>query len=147
MRIQAGKKAGKTTQELLLKEPDWAQWMDDNLADSPVSRNLRDLRTAFNQKAFTAKCAECGDPATRATAYRKTGRNIMFWCDDCDPYGSGAMQGTLTAIKTFNDALRHVDSTCNGVRSEKRTIIRELAEGKGLPRRVGEKQAMAFFDT
>jgi hypothetical protein len=147
MRIKTGKKAGKTTQELLLKEPDWAQWMAENHPDSIVSKDFRDLRQTFDGKEFTAECAGCGDTATRATAYRKTGRNIMFWCGDCNPYGSGAVQGTLTVIKTFNDALRHVDSTCNGVRSEKRAIIRGLAEGKGLPRRVGEAQATAFFDT
>ena len=82
---------------------------------------------------------------TRATAYRKTGRHIMFWCDISDPYGSGAVQGTLTVVKTFDDALHHIDMTCNGVRSEKRAIVRELTNGKGLSRRVGEAQAIAFF--
>lgn len=145
MRIQTGKQAGKTTEEVLLKQADWAQWMVENIPNSPVSKNFRQLRLAFNRKAFTAECTKCGEVATCATAYRETGRSLMFWCDDCDPYASGAVQGTLTVIETYGDALRHVDQSCNGVRAEKRAIIRELAEGKGLPRRVGENQATAFF--
>jgi len=83
--------------------------------------------------------------ATRATAYRND-FTLMFWCDDCDPYGSGARTGTLTILRTYEEALRHVDWTGNRRRDWKRKIIRKLAEAKGLPKRVGAKQAAAFLD-
>ena len=109
MRLQSGKNAGKITEELLLKQPDWAQWMVENHPDSVVSKSFRLLAKTFNARTFTEECAECGEAATRATAYRNTGDGLMFWCDDCNPYGAGAAQDTLTTIKTFGDALRHVD--------------------------------------
>jgi hypothetical protein len=147
MHLKSGAHAGKTTEELLLKQPDWAQWMVGKYPDSPITKSFRALAKKFDARQFLEKCVRCGKAATRATAYRKTGTGLMFWCDGCDPYGSGAERGTLTVIKTFGDALRHVDMTCNGVRSEKRTIIKELARGKGLPKRVGETQAAEFFNS
>jgi hypothetical protein len=147
MLIKSGRHAGTTTEELLLKQPDWAQWMVERYADTPIGRSFRGLARNFDAKQFTEECSGCGEAATRATVCRRTGGSLMFWCDDCDVYRSGARQGTLTVIDTFWDALHHVDRTCDGNRSEKRSIIRELARGKGLPKRVGEAQAVEFFNT
>jgi hypothetical protein len=146
MGLQSGKHAGKTTETLLLKSPDWAQWMMSNHPDNPVSREFRRLVARFDAKPFTKICDRCRQQATRASAYQGSGRNLMFWCDDCNPYSSGASSGRLTVVRTFDDALRHIEFTCTALRGEKRDIINALAKGKGLPSRVGDAQAEAFFE-
>ena len=144
MPVIYGKYAGKTTEELVLKRPDWAQWMVENYPGSPVSRSIHELVTKLNRRKFTKKCAECGRAATQASAFQNTG-SLMFWCDHCNPYGSGARDGTLTVVSTFRAALLHVDMTCDGRRTDKRRIIKEFARGKGLQRRVGAAHAADFF--
>jgi hypothetical protein len=146
MRLKSGKHEGKTTGELLIKVPDWAQWMLANYPDSPVSKSLRDLEERFDARPFEVECATCHEPAALATAYQGIGFNLMFWCDDCDPYGSGARSGTLTRIRTVAEALRHVDMTCDGSqRTQKREIIKELAQAKGLSGRLTEARLTQFF--
>ena len=69
----------------------------------------------------------------------------MFWCDECNPHNSGATSGKLHIVKTVRDALAHIDSSVSGNKKLwKSYIIRELAEGKGLPKRVGRKQLLSF---
>jgi hypothetical protein len=145
MRLRSGKHAGKTTEILLLSMPDWAQWMMNHHPDSPVSRDFRRLVAKFDGKPFTKRCDGCHRNATRVSAYRQWARDLMFWCDDCDPYNAGAVRGRLTIVRTFNDALTHADLTCSGAQGDKRDIIRALAAAKGLPVRLGEAQAIAFF--
>lgn len=147
MRLKSGTHKGKTLEEVLLKHPDWARWMVQNHPDTPVGKTLKVLAKQFNAKPFTVECTNCTATATRASVYQNVGHELMFWCDDCDPYGSGAAQGKLTMVKTLKDALDHVEMTCNGRRQDKRAIVKELARGKGLSKRVGEPQALAFFNT
>jgi len=49
---------------------------------------------------------------------------------------------TLTG---FSDLLQRIDWCVGGNRRLKRLLVRQLAEAKGLPKRVGEAQALEFF--
>jgi hypothetical protein len=144
MEFKSGKHAGKTTEEVLLKEPDFAQWYISKFPDAKHSKDLKRLIKEFDARPFTKECAGCGGAATRASAYRGS-PSLMFWCAECNPYSSGAGSGRLRMVSTVGDVLEHIDLTANGSRPYKRRIVRELAEGKGLPKRVGKKQAADFF--
>jgi hypothetical protein len=151
MEIRSGKHEGKTTEELALKQqlalkqPDYAQWFIANVKASKVSDAFRSHFAAFDAKPFTAKCdGGCGRRARYGTTY--TGApTLYFWCDQCRPYSRGATSGKLQEVRTVRDVLGHIDHTMGGSRTWKRDIVRQLAEAKGLPKRVGKAQALAFF--
>jgi len=143
MRFKSGKHEGNTTEEVLLKKPDFAQWTIERYPESPHGKAFIRLTQEFDDKPFTADChGECGRKATRATACRDSSV-LYFWCDKCDPLSTGARQ--VTIIYTLSGLLRHVDASAGGNRGLKRRIVRNLAEAKGLPKRVGEAQALEFF--
>lgn len=145
MLVQSGRHAGKTAEEIILKSPDWAEWLIDKHPQNNLVSEFKRLIQIFDAKPFVKSCWGCGEPATRASAYRQTADDLYFWCDQCDPYSTGANRGKLTSVRSFRSALDHVNYTCAGRRIDKRVIVRELAVGKGLPARVGAKEAVAFF--
>jgi hypothetical protein len=148
MRVNSGKHQGKLAEILILKEPDYIEWCLENHPNPAFRAGLKRLIEQFDAKPFVVECAShsCSEPATKASAYRNTS-DLMFWCEDCDPYNSGAREGVLTTVRTFGDAMRHVNWTCtSGHRGEKRAIIKVLAEAKGAPARLTEKAAEAFFN-
>jgi hypothetical protein len=69
--------------------------------------------------------------------------SCFFWCDKCDPLSTGARRPRI--IYSLIELLQHVDWNAGGNRGCKRRMVRQLAEAKGLPKRVGENQAMEFF--
>jgi hypothetical protein len=144
MRFKTGKHAGKTYEEVFLKKPDYARWYSGKFRDTPAAREFQELAKKFNGKPFTTRCHGCVDIATRASAYRGT-PSLYFWCDNCKETDAGAVGDKLTIVRTIKEALDHVDYTASGKRVYMRTIVRELAEAKGLPTRIGEKQALGFF--
>jgi hypothetical protein len=144
VRFKSGKHEGKTYAEVVLKYGDVVQWFLAKNPNSIVAREFGRLIDIFDLKPFSTTCFECGRTATRASVYENN-FDCMFWCERCNPYGTGARAGTLTVVKRYLEALRHIDSTAQANRTWKRTIIRELAQAKGLPARVGEKQAVDFF--
>jgi hypothetical protein len=83
---------------------------------------------------------ECGKPATRASAYRQVPNDLHWWCDSCDPYGTGANSEKLFMARTCSSALFHVNSDCGESRQDKRIIVKGLAEAKGLPKRVASSR-------
>lgn len=142
MEFKSGKFAGKNTEEVLLKRPDFAQWSISRYPDAPYVKEFRRLIEQFNAKPFTARCRGCKRRATRASAYWGN-PSLMFWCDRCHP--DGGRSGKIRMIERFEDALEHVDRTADSNRQAKKLVVRALAKGKGLPLRVARKQAVAFF--
>jgi len=145
MEFKSGKHAGKTTEEVLMKQPDFARWYVRNHPDSPHAKAFGQCAKAFGEKPFTEKCqGKCGNRATRATAYRGT-HGLMFWCNDCNPVSSGAEGQKLSVVRTIRDVLDHIELTANGNRDYMRRIVRELAEGKGLKSPISKKKLETFF--
>jgi hypothetical protein len=145
MEFKSGKNAGKTSEEVLLKKPDWARWYTQNYPEAPHSKEFRRLAKVFDEKPFTTKCdGACGKVATRASAYTCS-PSLRFWCDDCSPTSQGASPHKLHVVNTLRDVMSHIEWSADGYRAWKRDIVRQLAEAKGLPKRVGKKQALAFF--
>ena len=143
MRFKSGKHEGKTYEEVLLKDPALAQFLAAKGAAS-VAEELQRLIRVFDRKPITASCVDCGNTATRATGYSGS-PTLFFWCESCNPRHGGADPAKLYFVRTFNDAMIHVDRTLNGNKAAKTKIVRQLAQAKGLPNRVSEDAAIAFF--
>lgn len=144
MKFQTGKHAGQTLEEVLLKKPDFARWYVENYGSTAHATEFVRLSKVFSAKPFVEKCNGCNSTATRASAYRGDD-SLMFWCDDCDMYSSGANAGKLQEIKTITNALDHIKYTASGNRALSRAIVKRLAQAKGLPKRIGADHAVKFF--
>jgi hypothetical protein len=145
MIIQSGSKSGKSTQELFLKEPDWVYFFVGKNPDSKLAEEFRRHDRALTKKAFLEQCSKCTDRATCMSVYNGNAKSVMFWCTDCDPYSQGARSGMLSLVNTFKQANTFVDRYCGGKREDKRSLVRRLAEAKGLPKRVGANAAEKFL--
>lgn len=149
MILTVGKHRGKSVEEVVLKDPSYIAWMlsqaDPSEALAQACDEARQLIGTFNGKPFVKKCSGdgCDEMATRCTVY---GPNVnpWYWCDKCDPYAAGATRGNLSEIRTYWDAIQHVNFHGDGRKSSLEVLIRNLARAKGLPDRVGASQASAF---
>ncbi len=150
MIIEFGKHAGKSVETLVLKDADYTTWVLSQ--DSPVGQldtvqqEVQRLIAVFDAKPYQKTCSGhgCSRPATRCTVYGPNVYLRMWWCDDCDPYQAGASRGKLFAIRTYGEAIQHCLHFCTQ-RSAIKDLIKSLAQAKGLPERVGERQAAEFF--
>ena len=104
------------------------------------------LLSIFNNKKFIKECVGCGNVATYCTVYGNTVHNPHWFCDECDPYRLGAAQGRLNVLRTYEDSLEHVKFWCDEKYNYK-SIIRSMAEAKGLIGSVTKSRAQVFFNT
>jgi hypothetical protein len=145
--IPFGKYSGKSIELVVLKHPSYAAWLLGQTATTwtfrEVQEELRRLIAIFDHKPLLKPCSapDCASPATRATVYRGS-TQIRWWCAACDPRQLGASPGKLYTLLTFADAVRYAASCSPDLLP---TLIQILGQAKGLPDRVGERQAQAFF--
>ena len=150
MNINFGKHSEWSVEMLVLKDPNYVKWIMAQQNPSgrmpAVQQECRRLVNRFDRKPFVERCCSkgCDQWATRASVY-KNNINPILWCDACDPYQMGADRGKLQILRTYGEALRHVVAHCKGNQGSSRSLIKAFAQAKGLPHRVGEKQAQAFF--
>jgi len=144
MEITTGKHQGTASQVVVLNNPDYVSWYMQNHATAVLGRAFKDHIESLDKKPFLKKCHGCNNSATRATSYYNNS-DLMFWCDDCDPYSMGANLGKLSVINKYADAVSHINSTANGHKHFMKEIVRGLAQSKGLPKRVSAKAAKEFF--
>jgi hypothetical protein len=145
MRFKSGKHEGMTTEQASLTEPDFAQWTIEQYPESPHGQAFIQHTRDFDNKPFTEVChGKCGRKATWANAFFDGGL-LFFWCDKCDPAPAGVRPDKLMTLTGFSDLLQRIDWCAGGNRRLKRLLVRQLAEAKGLAKRVGEAQALEFF--
>jgi hypothetical protein len=142
MDFRQGKHAGKSFEEVLLKDPATAQWLSVN-GQTGIAKEFQKLIERFDQKPMTVPCGICGNAATKATGYSEGGLILVFSCETCDDPWIDEANGRV--IRTFNDAMKFIDDTRKGKKTTKREIIRELARAKGLPKRLSGDAAIDFF--
>lgn len=151
MIINFGKKhIGKSVEFLVLKEPSYVKWVlgsDDITGPLLLVKNeILRLINIFDKKAIINKCAggDCYKGATRASLYKDNTR-LMWWCDDCNPDPILILNGRIRLISSYREALSLVERYCEGRKSDYQVLIRDLAQAKGLSKRVGEKTIQTFF--
>ena len=150
MEVTFGKHKGSSVEFLVLKQADYVTWLleqtDAYGALQRVRKHAKGLILSFDAKRVLKKCyGRCDKVATYCTVYSDNVLQPYWWCDTCDPYQSGASRGKLHPIRAYEDALGHASLYCRGRRDDYRELILEIARAKGLPDRVGEAQARAFF--
>ena len=149
--LNFGKNAGKSVEQLVLKDPKYIHWMLSQ-SDAKGALKLAQAHAAkcikrFDAKPFVKTCSgqNCHATATRCTVYTDNVSDPYWWCDTCDPYESGANRGKLPVLTTYAQAYNHVQLYCSGRVSDHKDIVLSMAKAKGLPSRVGEAQALQFF--
>ncbi|MFC1485474.1 hypothetical protein ACFL55_00425, partial [Candidatus Latescibacterota bacterium] len=105
-------------------------------------QEARKLIALFDRKPFRVNCdgLRCSKRATRISIPPSNISSIMWWCDDCNPYQT-TINGPLHIVRYYENAL-----SINANKQELKELIRAMARAKGLPERVGEKEAQQFFD-
>ncbi|MGO9138152.1 MAG: hypothetical protein ACLQBC_10860 [Syntrophales bacterium] len=144
--INFGKHHGKSCELVLLKDPHYVKWVLETNVEGPLKQvqiKLVRLVQIFNAKPFITKCRVCSRPAERATLYKDNAVILYWWCNDCHIYGNRT--GVLSEVSTYESALRYVASVCKKRKSDYQILIKELAQAKGLAKRVGQVQAVEFF--
>ena len=108
-----------------------------------VRKEVLRLIKVFDSKPFILKCFGCKRrPATRFSLAIPNS-SPYWWCDVCSPRSMGC-DGLLTVGKTYQVALQYAERYLR--KGHTKSLIRVLAEAKGLPKRVGETQSVNFFD-
>jgi hypothetical protein len=142
MRLRFGPYAGKSTEVLLLRAPDYADWVLNHRPDGPLGREFSELIAAFDARPLEQACA-CGALARRVRAYRNS-TELLVLCESCAAHP--ALGDVTSEVTAYAGALEHVRETfVRARRKAQRRIIRRLAAAKGLPRRITEAAAEAFL--
>jgi hypothetical protein len=148
--IGFGKHGGHSAAMVVLKDPRYAVWLLGQEGATRMFREtqqeVRQLIGRFDEKPIRTTCASpgCGQRATRASVYAGS-VHLMWFCDACDPGQVGASPGKLEILRSYWDAVAYVGNWCNGRKTDLAVLIKEMAHARGLPERVGEHQAVAFF--
>jgi hypothetical protein len=150
MLISFGKHRGRSVETLVLKEPDYVQWMlsqqDPSDAFAEACEHACLLIERFDAKPLRGLCSSPGcerPPAFASVA--ANGYRPVWCCELCDPFSPGDARGKFRIVRTFWDAVAHIDTTCDGRKEDLRLLVEDMARAKGLPDRVGEAEALAFF--
>jgi hypothetical protein len=149
MQATIGVHKGTSLKILVLKQPDYINWLLPYDARGPLEvmkTEVLRLIEVFDAKEIVAACSAdgCKRAASRFSIY---GADVtpMCWCADCDPHLLGAQRGKIQLLKTYRDCLGHVKRYCGSQRNAYIEIIKRVARVKGSGARVGEPQAAAFF--
>ena len=150
MYFKFGKYSDKLVEIVLLKDPNYIAWILG--VPNPKGRMLlikseiQRLIRIFDAKPFLRNCRgrDCTRLATRLSVYFDDVYHPMYWCEDCDPSQMGARDGQLSMVKTYQDARLH-HTLFHTPKSFLKDLVRNMAVEKGLPKRVGEKEAEGFF--
>ncbi len=146
-----GQYKGELIEKVLLTDPGYIDWL---LSQSPLPQfsfvydHINLCIRAFDFKPFIdKKCSNhnhCSNPVTRISLY-KHNPSPYYWCDDCDPYSNGAMEGVLTLVQTYKEALAYVAFRCGGSKGTYKTLIQVMQEVKGFGGRRTTERILGFF--
>lgn len=145
MRLQYGRYQGRTAETLLLRTPDYALWVLRHQPEGRLAEYFQALVAAFDARPLQRACQACGAQATRAAALPGRGE-LYFFCDACALYPDAAPLGAAQDLRTLADLADHVERTARRRAAPRlRALVRRMAQAKGLPRRITEPAATAFF--
>ena len=136
MRLRFGRYAGMTTEALVLRRPDYVVWMLREAPDGVVGREFAHLIERYDARVCgridggvrlappNQPCLVAADPTKAET---------LVACG-------------LSRIDGFWDAVAHVDRTVVRRRRQAlRRLVRNVAIAAGMPRRITDRVAFAFF--
>ncbi len=151
MNIEFGKYKGKCVELLFFNEPNYIKWILKQRNTFGVFKEVQGeieaLVELFDKMDFQVKCdgKDCCNYATYCTVYETNVKSINWWCSDCNPRQLCAIPWRLHRISKYKEVLEHAD-IFKASKSDYKQLMRTIGEAKGLPLRLGEKQAVNFFD-
>jgi hypothetical protein len=149
MKIQHGKHIGKSIELVMLKDPNYIEWIlnepNPNGWLITVKREILRLIDLFDRKPFIRKCTGCKEKVAIRASLCDDNPIPWWWCNDCEPNLSEILKGRIHFVITYTQALDHIRNYGGRRKGDLNYLIHLLAEAKGLPKRVGEKQARSFF--
>ena len=151
--IEYGPHKGRTAKFVFLWSPDYVSRIViapplPNADLRALADEFRRLMPVFDAKPIlTKQCSGdgCERRATCVSVYRDNVYSLRWWCDDCNPYQTGADRKKLQTIRTYMEAILHVRNFCNNRRVDCRDLVDELAKAKGLPEKYGAIEAETFL--
>jgi hypothetical protein len=149
MIIQHGKHTDKSVELVMLKDPSYIEWIlnepNPNGWLITVKQEILRLINIFDRKPFIRKCIGCKERVAIRASLCDDNPIPWWWCNECEPNLNEILKGRIHMVITYTQALNHIQNYCGGRKGDLDFLIRTLAEAKGLPKRVGEKQARSFF--
>jgi len=146
MKLTFGKHKGKCVETVILKEPEYALWiLNKEDASEPLAhirKEVRRLIKVFDSKPFTIQCYGCHRRKATQFSLANPSPFAYWWCDECNPRSEGC-DGPMSVGRTYKEAMQYAQLCLR--KDHTKGLIRNLAEGKGLPKRVGDRQAEEFF--
>lgn len=146
-----GKYESKSLELVLLKHPDYVAWMfeqkDPGGRLGQIRQEAREILRVFDGKPFVEKCfgRGCEKLAARCSLFKDKLREPYWWCDECDPYQTGAPPGRLAIASTYRQVLDHAAKYHYGGRAGYKKLIIGLARGRGFVEKVKDKHAKEFL--
>ena len=144
MIITIGKYKGKSVSEVVLKHPQYVQWVLEQTDATGQLKTIRNemirLISIFDSKTFTKKCRteNCDQPATRCSVYGEDYIGLYWWCDKCDPYQLLYQPSKIHIISKYQDVIGYTHTVFPA-------LIKRLAQEKRLPTRVKKGDIEKFF--
>jgi hypothetical protein len=150
MIIGFGKYRGQPAESVLLAHPDYVMWaLAQDAETGPLahlSREFGRLIDHFNSLPFIVSCVGEGcDRTAMCCTLHQRAVVPYFWCSSCNPLAERNPPAKLVRVGTYHEACYYVCAHCNNRKTDMVRLIRQLAQAKGLPDRVGEREAIAFF--
>ena len=99
----------------------------------------------FDRKTFLRKCTGCKEKLAIRASFCDDNSIPWWWCNECEPDLIETLKGKIDIVITYTQAFNYIRNYCGGRKGDFNYLIHLLAEAKGLPKRVGEKQAKEFF--
>jgi hypothetical protein len=109
-----------------------------------VRQDFLRLIALFDQKSLLPMCRNCNEPAKLLAFYKGT---LFFepWCGTCIPHWMISQECRFDTFCDYMSALEYVDDFCHGEKFFYRMVIRNIAKAKGLPDKIGPREAVDFF--
>ena len=139
MEMSYGKHAGKQVAWILLKLPNYANWLLREAHPSVEVEFMAALVHRFDELPYTKQCccSDCNNIATRLILYNGLYTGEYWFCDECDPYSKGASKSAkLTSVSSIWVAMNMQESSL---------LVNKLSKAKGAPERKTAKALARFF--
>ena len=147
MQVPCGKHENLTVELLLLRDPRYVLSIIRTVTAgplSPIRAELKRLISVFNSKPLQVKCCDCGAPATCYSVWQ--GGLDLEWRCGCYRPNNNVLGEKILVLSYYLETVLYA-KTYLSWRSDASKLVRTVARAKGLPVRVGKKQAQAFFQT
>ena len=135
----------------VLNHPEYIKKILDkhNTSNTYIKRKRKEayrLINIFDKKNITRKCSThgCNNVAARGLLFSRVISDQAWLCECCLNEPKEPLRW-YKEINSYIGALWHVADFCGGKASNYQLVIKYLAEAKGLPTRINDDDAIAFF--